>query len=162
MGFFNIELERNILLHPAHFGPRMREILYERLRGEVRATPRHALSRVLSLSSASAVRFAQVEGTCSGRYGFVVLVTNIKNVGEARTRARARTHAPLSLSHTHAPRPRRSTARPPAQRRARVDASARFCRTTLMRRVWRVRVCVHASAGRDPGHERVCKVHRHV
>jgi hypothetical protein len=36
MGFFNIELERNILLHPAHFGPRMREILYERLRGEAR------------------------------------------------------------------------------------------------------------------------------
>ena len=37
MGFFNISMEKNILLHPAHFGPRMREILYERLRGEARA-----------------------------------------------------------------------------------------------------------------------------
>jgi hypothetical protein len=27
---------------------------------------------------------AQVEGTCTGRYGFVVLVTNIKDIGEAR------------------------------------------------------------------------------
>ena len=34
---FNISMEKNILLHPAHFGPRMREILYERLRGEARA-----------------------------------------------------------------------------------------------------------------------------
>ena len=37
MGFFNIMMEKNILLHPAHFGPRMRDILYERLRGEARA-----------------------------------------------------------------------------------------------------------------------------
>ena len=37
MGFFNISMEKNILLHPAHFGPRMREILYERLRSEARA-----------------------------------------------------------------------------------------------------------------------------
>jgi DNA-directed RNA polymerase II subunit RPB7 len=126
MGFFNIELERNILLHPAHFGPRMREILYERLRGEVRAQPRgtHTRSRALALSSASALRIAQVEGTCSGRYGFVVLVTNIKNVGEARTHARA--HARRAFApHPHAPRRRRSTARLPAQRRARAAASAR-------------------------------------
>jgi len=33
--FFHMELDRHIVLHPAHFGPRMREVLYERLRTEV-------------------------------------------------------------------------------------------------------------------------------
>jgi len=57
MGFFNVPLERNLLLEPKWFGPKMREVLHERLR-------------------------AEVEGTCSGRYGFVVLVTSITDVGE--------------------------------------------------------------------------------
>lgn len=30
----------------------------------------------------------QVEGTCSGRYGFIVMVTDIKSVGEVRAAAR--------------------------------------------------------------------------
>ena len=83
MGFFNIELERNILLHPAHFGPRMREILYERLRAEARARAHACAVHVLARARRPhARRAAQVEGTCSGRYGFVVLVTNIKSIGE--------------------------------------------------------------------------------
>lgn len=57
--FFHLAMKRSLVLAPQHFGPRMRETLYERLRGEV-------------------------EGTCSGRYGFVVMVTNIKEIGEAR------------------------------------------------------------------------------
>ena len=36
--FFCVQnMERHIVLHPAHFGPRMREVLYERLRSEARA-----------------------------------------------------------------------------------------------------------------------------
>ena len=40
--FFHMTLDRHIVLHPAHFGPRMREILYERLRTEVRGCLRPA------------------------------------------------------------------------------------------------------------------------
>ena len=55
--FWHITTSKNIVLAPQHFGPKLRETLYERLR-------------------------AEVEGTCTGRYGFVVMVTNVKSVGE--------------------------------------------------------------------------------
>ena len=55
--FLHITTTKNIVLAPQHFGPRLRETLYERLR-------------------------AEVEGTCTGRFGFVVMGTNIKKVGE--------------------------------------------------------------------------------
>jgi hypothetical protein len=59
MGYFHLTLERNIVLAPVNFGPKMREAVYERLRTEV-------------------------EGTCSGRYGFVVMVTNVKKISDVR------------------------------------------------------------------------------
>jgi len=45
-------------------------------------------------------RTQKVEGTCSGRHGFIVMVTDIKDVGEVRT-------------HTPAPGPRRRVALAP-------------------------------------------------
>ncbi|KAK1409007.1 hypothetical protein QVD17_41243 [Tagetes erecta] len=55
--FFHIVLERNMQLHPRHFGRDLREKLVSKL-------------------------MKDVEGTCSGRHGFVVAITGIENVGK--------------------------------------------------------------------------------
>mmetsp|Transcript_15779 Transcript_15779/g.34210 ORF Transcript_15779/g.34210 Transcript_15779/m.34210 type:complete len:173 (-) Transcript_15779:210-728(-) len=50
--FFQVSLERDLSLHPRHFGPKMREVLRANLKNEV-------------------------EGTCDGKNGYIVLVTKI-------------------------------------------------------------------------------------
>jgi hypothetical protein len=50
--YFQVTLKRNMLLHPRNFGPKMREVLRANLKKEV-------------------------EGTCNGKYGYIVLVTKI-------------------------------------------------------------------------------------
>lgn len=50
--FFQITLSKELLLHPKNFGPKMREVLRANLKNEV-------------------------EGTCDGRHGYIVLVTKI-------------------------------------------------------------------------------------
>lgn len=50
--FFQITLKKDLLLHPKNFGPKMREVLRANLKSEV-------------------------EGTCDGRHGYIVLVTKI-------------------------------------------------------------------------------------
>ncbi|THG06847.1 hypothetical protein TEA_030029 [Camellia sinensis var. sinensis] len=59
--FFHIVLERNMQLHPRHFGRDLREKLVSKL-------------------------MKDVEGTCSGRHGFVVAITGIENVGKGLIR----------------------------------------------------------------------------
>ncbi|CAN6454327.1 unnamed protein product [Victoria cruziana] len=59
--FFHIVLERNMQLHSRHFGPHLREKLVSKL-------------------------MKDVEGTCSGRHGFVVAITNIDNIGKGLIR----------------------------------------------------------------------------
>ncbi|KAL9251972.1 DNA-directed RNA polymerase II subunit RPB7-like protein [Drosera capensis] len=59
--FFHIVLERNMQLHPRHFGARLREKLITKL-------------------------MKDVEGTCSGRHGFVVAITGIESVGKGLIR----------------------------------------------------------------------------
>eukprot|EP00898_Chlorokybus_atmophyticus_P005418 jgi/Chlat1/5878/Chrsp4S06389 len=54
--FFHLELERTMRLHPRHFGPRMRDVLTQNL-------------------------VTEVEGTCAGKKGFVVAVTEVTNPG---------------------------------------------------------------------------------
>uniref|UniRef100_A0A5K3FIY3 DNA-directed RNA polymerase II subunit RPB7 n=1 Tax=Mesocestoides corti TaxID=53468 RepID=A0A5K3FIY3_MESCO len=54
--FYHIRLEHEILLHPKYFGPNLIETVKAKL-------------------------FSDVEGTCSGKYGFVVAVTNIDHIG---------------------------------------------------------------------------------
>eukprot|EP01089_Gocevia_fonbrunei_P020815 TRINITY_DN7835_c0_g1_i1.p1 TRINITY_DN7835_c0_g1~~TRINITY_DN7835_c0_g1_i1.p1 ORF type:complete len:171 (-),score=25.13 TRINITY_DN7835_c0_g1_i1:32-544(-) len=54
--FFHITLERAVQLHPRAFGPNLRHTLIQKLHSEV-------------------------EGTCSGRYGFIIMVTSIEKVG---------------------------------------------------------------------------------
>ncbi|PWA47261.1 DNA-directed RNA polymerase II subunit RPB7 [Artemisia annua] len=55
--FFHIVLERNMQLHPRHFGRELREKLVSKL-------------------------MKDVEGTCSGRHGFVVAITGIEDIGK--------------------------------------------------------------------------------
>lgn len=54
--FFHILLNRNLQLHPRHFGANLRNTIIQKLHTEV-------------------------EGTCSGRYGFIIMVTSIATVG---------------------------------------------------------------------------------
>jgi len=52
-------LKRNLQLHPRYFGANMRNTLREKLHREV-------------------------EGTCSGRYGFIIMVTAIVSLGQGK------------------------------------------------------------------------------
>lgn len=55
-GFFQISLEHEILLHPRYFGPQLLETVKQKL-------------------------YTEVEGTCTGKYGFVIAVTTIDQIG---------------------------------------------------------------------------------
>ncbi|KAH7572904.1 hypothetical protein JRO89_XS03G0031500 [Xanthoceras sorbifolium] len=59
--FFHIVLERNMQLHPRHFGRNLRE---------------HLVSKLMK----------DVEGTCSGRHGFVVAITGVDSIGKGLIR----------------------------------------------------------------------------
>eukprot|EP00123_Amoebidium_parasiticum_P013590 comp22045_c1_seq1/m.32036 comp22045_c1_seq1/g.32036 ORF comp22045_c1_seq1/g.32036 comp22045_c1_seq1/m.32036 type:complete len:176 (-) comp22045_c1_seq1:24-551(-) len=54
--FFQVEMTHDLVLAPQYFGPRLRKIIKAKLHSEV-------------------------EGTCSGRYGFVIAVTKINEIG---------------------------------------------------------------------------------
>jgi len=57
--FFHISLDKTLYLHPRFFGPNLKSTLISKLHNEV-------------------------EGTCSGRYGFVVTVTSVDQIGLGR------------------------------------------------------------------------------
>jgi DNA-directed RNA polymerase II subunit RPB7 len=59
--FFHLVMPAEVELHPRHFGPTMRATLEQKLTREV-------------------------EGTCSGKYGFVVAVTSIIDVSQGAIR----------------------------------------------------------------------------
>jgi len=49
-------MEHEILLHPQYFGPKLLDTVKQKL-------------------------FTEVEGTCTGKYGFVIAVTTIDKIG---------------------------------------------------------------------------------
>lgn len=55
--FYHIQLEHEIDLHPRYFGPNLLDTVKKKL-------------------------FKEVEGTCTGKYGFVIAVTNIDSIGD--------------------------------------------------------------------------------
>ncbi|KAJ3489860.1 hypothetical protein NLI96_g1830 [Meripilus lineatus] len=55
--FFIKELSHTILLHPSYFGPRMLQYLESKL-------------------------YADVEGTCSGQFGYIIAVVSILDIGK--------------------------------------------------------------------------------
>ncbi|KAI9204652.1 RNA polymerase Rpb7 [Polychytrium aggregatum] len=57
MGFFVKVLHHTIQLHPQHFGPHMRQFLTRRL-------------------------YEEVEGTCTGRYGYIISVIDVHDYGK--------------------------------------------------------------------------------
>jgi len=59
--FFHVELRKELLLNPKYVGPNIRELLVEKL-------------------------IQSVEGSCSGRWGFVVCVTDVIEVGKGKIR----------------------------------------------------------------------------
>ncbi|KAK4783757.1 hypothetical protein SAY86_018125 [Trapa natans] len=59
--FFHMVLEKSMQVHPQHFGPRLKANLISTL-------------------------MKQVEGTCSGRHGFVVAITGIQSIGKGMIR----------------------------------------------------------------------------
>lgn len=60
--FYHIALEHEIQLHPRYFGPQLLETVKQKL-------------------------FNEVEGTCTGKYGFVIAVTTIENIGHGLIQA---------------------------------------------------------------------------
>uniref|UniRef100_A0AC34F6F0 DNA-directed RNA polymerase II subunit RPB7 n=2 Tax=Panagrolaimus TaxID=55784 RepID=A0AC34F6F0_9BILA len=54
--FYHISLQHEVSLHPKYFGPNLMEVVKQRL-------------------------FNEVEGTCTGKYGFVIAVTTIDTIG---------------------------------------------------------------------------------
>ncbi|KAH9971032.1 hypothetical protein BGW80DRAFT_1475052 [Lactifluus volemus] len=54
--FFIKELTHTIMLHPSYFGPRMQQYLESKL-------------------------YSDVEGTCSGQFGFIIAVVSISDIG---------------------------------------------------------------------------------
>ena len=56
-----IEMKKELLLYPKFFGPNINQLLIDKLH-------------------------ANVEGSCSGRYGFVVCVTEVTHVGKGKIR----------------------------------------------------------------------------
>lgn len=59
--FYEVELTRSLDLHPRYFGPKLREVIQGKL-------------------------VSEVEGTCSGRYGFIICVTTLLDIGKGRIR----------------------------------------------------------------------------
>lgn len=59
--FFHLEMHKELLLFPRDFGPNVQDLLAEKL-------------------------IKTVEGSCSGRYGFVVCVTEVTKAGKGRIR----------------------------------------------------------------------------
>ncbi|CAO3618566.1 unnamed protein product [Mucor fragilis] len=57
--FFLKELTHTISLHPSYFGPNMQGQLKDKL-------------------------YADVEGTCTGRYGYVITVLSLNNIGKGK------------------------------------------------------------------------------
>ncbi len=54
--FYHICLDHEIMLHPRYFGPQLMDTVKQKL-------------------------FSEVEGTCTGKYGFVIAVTHIEDIG---------------------------------------------------------------------------------
>lgn len=59
--FYYLTLNKTIDIQPRYFGPRLREVIMEKL-------------------------IAETEGTCTGKYGYVVAVTKVVDVGKGRIR----------------------------------------------------------------------------
>ena len=73
--FFLKEMERVVTLPPQFFGPALRETLERKLVDEV-------------------------EGTCSGRFGYVVLVQDVSDIGQGRIQDGASGGATFSVKYT--------------------------------------------------------------
>jgi DNA-directed RNA polymerase II subunit RPB7 len=93
--FFHLELDREIELQPRFFGPRLAEVLQQKLRSEVGWHATQCFQRrTLQLCSAKRTGRChrrvscapQIEGTCSGRYGFIIAVTNVLSMGKGMIR----------------------------------------------------------------------------
>lgn len=59
--FYLVKLTRSLDLHPKFFGPRLRQIINDKL-------------------------VSEVEGTCNGRYGFIICVTTLADIGQGKIR----------------------------------------------------------------------------
>lgn len=57
--FYHLQLEHEVLLHPRYFGPMLMDTVKKKL-------------------------FAEKEGTCSGKFGFIISVTCIDDIGVGR------------------------------------------------------------------------------
>lgn len=59
--FYYLVLKKSIDIHPKNFGKRLREVIQEKV-------------------------ITETEGTCNGKYGYVVAVTSIDSIGQGKVR----------------------------------------------------------------------------
>ena len=85
-------MQKDLLLYPRHFGPNIHELLVDKL-------------------------ISSVEGSCSGRHGFVVCVTDVFEPGKGKIREGA-------PEQPHALRTLRTPCRAPLPKRARARSSS--------------------------------------
>ena len=100
--FFHLQLDKDIEVEPRFFGPRLQEILKQKVTSEVSPfsvldvllARGCAITPVIDSSSMAAgivtlgqhCRCLQVEGTCSSVYGFMLMVTDIGSIGKGKIR----------------------------------------------------------------------------
>ena len=78
--FYHICLDHEILLHPRYFGPQLIDTVKQKLFTEVEGTCTGKINRA-HLVTYLGTRFAFMERSASGKYGFVIAVTTIDNIG---------------------------------------------------------------------------------
>ena len=79
------ELEKELILYPRHFGPNMKDQLTNKLIAKARGPRPRTYHRERSTDSLHGLP-SQVEGTCSGRHGFIITVTEVLEHGKGKIR----------------------------------------------------------------------------
>ena len=77
--FYHISLDHEIMLHPRYFGPQLMDTVKQKLFTEV--LNNCFSSKLYDVSLLNNFDMFKVEGTCTGKYGFVIAVTCIDHVG---------------------------------------------------------------------------------
>ena len=88
-------LEKELILYPRSFGPNLKELLTEKLIAKAgphiptQDAPRPHIQWICITERAQWCD-VQVEGSCSGRHGFIITVTEVLSIGKGKIREGAR------------------------------------------------------------------------
>ena len=78
--FYHLSLEHEILLHPRYFGPSLMDTV-KQVNLDINSPSKKTSFSINCYFNIFQKLFSEVEGTCTGRHGFVVAVTTVDDVG---------------------------------------------------------------------------------